>query len=213
VSEEHGPDLVRWYTRARKFPQLIGRTPDGARIPGGPYTVTQAVAAGVILVVGLNTLGIWARFGLLGNLLVLATVTWTAVWLLGRIPVGSRSPLSVATGLVHAVGAPSTGRLGGRAVRIRRPHRLRHTIVLARTEPTTAPIPAPAQVDAVPEEPTPGRRSRRAHQRPSEPAVAAPEEAETPPAAPQAAHGPRRAPLTGVQALLATHPTETETHR
>ena len=41
---------LKWYTRARKFPQLIGRTPDGTRIPGGPYTYTQ-VAAGVVTAV------------------------------------------------------------------------------------------------------------------------------------------------------------------
>ena len=33
---EKAPDVVRWYTRARKFPQLIGRTPDGAKTVGRP---------------------------------------------------------------------------------------------------------------------------------------------------------------------------------
>jgi hypothetical protein len=220
VSEEHGPDVVKWYTRARRFPQLIGRTPDGARIPGGPYTLTQAVAAGLILVIGLNTMGIWARFGLIGTIVTL-TVTWTAVWLLGRIPVGSRNPLSVATGLAHAVGAPPTGRLGGHAVRVRRPRRLRHTVVLALTDTTDltpaadrAPDSAPL---SLPAETTPAKRRVRfaGRPRPADPPGPA-RQAEPTAEAPPAPQEPRRAPLTGVQALLAAHPatrrTE-ETHR
>src|SRR5450759_686655 len=55
------PEVVKYYTRARKFPQLIGRTPDGAKIWGGPYTFTQAISAGVVLFVGVNTMGLWAH--------------------------------------------------------------------------------------------------------------------------------------------------------
>jgi len=33
--EDHH-EVVKWYTRARRFPQLIGKTPDGARLWGGP---------------------------------------------------------------------------------------------------------------------------------------------------------------------------------
>jgi hypothetical protein len=220
VSEEHGPDVVKWYTRARRFPQLIGRTPDGARIPGGPYTLTQAVAAGLILVIGLNTMGIWARFGLVGTIVTL-TVTWTAVWLLGRIPVGSRNPLSAATGLAHAVGTPPTGRLGGHAVRVRRPRRLRHTVVLALTDTTDltpaadrAPDSAPV---TLPAETTPAKRRVRFPGRPRPAGPPGPPQQARPTAeAPPAAQESRRAPLTGVQALLAAHPTTRgieETHR
>lgn len=132
MTDENETDVVRWYTRARKFPQLIGRTPDGMKLPGGPYTITQAVAAGVILVVGLNTMDIWARFGFIGNALTLALVTGGSVWGLGRIPVGSRNPISVLTGASNALFAPAVGRIGGRPVRIRRPHQVRHSIVVAR---------------------------------------------------------------------------------
>lgn len=190
MSDDNAPDAVRWFTRARRFPQLIGRLPDGTKIPGGPYTVTQSLSAAGLLIVGLNTTGIWARFGLLGNTLVLACVTASLVWLLGRIPVGARSPLSVATGLVHAVRAPSTGRMGGRAVRIRRPHRLRHTVVVALTHPD-ASTPAPAAPDPgggpVPAGP-PGAAPSR-HSGTATPADPRP-------------HRPR--PRTGVQALLAS---------
>lgn len=147
MTEEHGPDIVKWYTRARKFPQLIGRTPDGANLPGGPYTITQAVAAGVILFVGLNTMSLWARFGFIGNIVLLTAVTVVVVWTLGRIPVGSRSPVSVVSGLARAFAAPTNGRLAGRAVRIPRPRQLRHRVVFAvdqHLEPASATGPAEA---------------------------------------------------------------------
>ncbi|MGL5823589.1 MAG: hypothetical protein ACRCYU_01825 [Nocardioides sp.] len=226
MSEQHqqGPDIVKWYTRARRFPQLIGRTTDGARIPFGPYTVTQAVGGGLILVVGLNTMGLWARFGLLGNILMLGTVTWSVVWLLGRIPVGSRNPLSVATGIAHAIGAPATGRLGGRAVRIRRPHQLRHTVVLTLTDTTpvasadrdildetavTMPSAVPIGGVSAPKKLL-GALAIRPRPLEARPASRSPESRllDSP-----AALGPRRAPLTRVQALLASHPTATSHRR
>lgn len=131
MSTESGPDVVKWFTRARKFPQLIGRTPDGTRIWGGPYTLTQALGGAGVLVVGLKTMSLWAHFGFIGSLVVLVTITASVVWGLGRIPVGARSPLSMAAGVARAVGAPKTGRLGGHPIRIRRPHQLRHTVIFA----------------------------------------------------------------------------------
>ena len=139
-------EVVKWYTRARKFPQLIGRTPDGARLWGGPYTITQAVGGGLLLLVGINTMGLWARYGLLGNALLLLAVTYTAVLLLGRIPVGSRNPLAVLSGFATAVSSPRTGHHAGRPVRVRRPHRVRHRVVILQGSvplpPSAAPAPA-----------------------------------------------------------------------
>jgi hypothetical protein len=134
------PEVVKWYTRARRFPQLIGRTPDGKRIWGGPYTITQVVTAGVLLFVGVNTAGMWARYGLVGNGVLLLGITYGVVLGLGRVPVGSRSPLAVLAGTVRAVSAPPSGRLAGRAVRPRGPHRVRHrTTVLLDAAPEAIP--------------------------------------------------------------------------
>lgn len=168
------PEVVKWYTRARKFPQLIGRTPDGAKIWGGPYTFTQAIGAGVLLIIGVNTMGLWARYGLIGNAVLLVGLTYGVVLLLGRIPVGSRSPLSAASGVVHAVTSPRTGRLAGRPVRPRRPHLVHHRITVLLDEP-----PPPA-----------GKRLP--------PAVHVATAPVTPAPAP-----PRRVALSGVQVLLA----------
>ncbi|WP_203338614.1 hypothetical protein [Nocardioides limicola] len=145
MSHETPAEIVRWYTRARKFPQLVGRTPDGTKIPFGPYTVTQAVAAGVILLVAFNTTSVWARFGLLVNVTAFTCVLAGTVWLIGRIPVGSRSPVSVVLGAVQAITAPRAGRIGGRVIRVRPPHRVQHRLVVAvdlPDEPSPAPEPA-----------------------------------------------------------------------
>jgi len=145
--------VVRWYTRARRFPQLIGRTPDGARIPGGPYTITQVATAGVLMLIALKTTSLWAHYGLLANGLLLAGVVYGVVFLLGKIPLGSRNPLAIAAGAWRALTSPSTGRLGGRPVRLRGPHRVQHRMTVflpaaaptaAAPEPTATVPPAPA---------------------------------------------------------------------
>lgn len=158
------PEVVKWYTRARKFPQLIGRTPDGAKIWGGPYTFTQVVGAGVVLFVGVNTMGLWAGYGLIGNAMILLGVAYGVVLLLGRVPVGSRSPVAVLLGCIHAVSAPPTGRIAGRPVRIRRPHTVRHRItVLLDPAGDTSWASRPAVADpAVARPPLPLAETQRA---------------------------------------------------
>jgi hypothetical protein len=204
MSETPTTDIVKWYTRARKFPQLIGRTPDGMKLWGGPYTITQACGFGLVLFVGLNTMSLWASFGFVGNFIVLGAVAAGVVFGLGRIPVGSRSPFSVTTGAWKAVASPQHGRLGGRPVRIRRPHRLQHRMLVQ-----IDPVPAPAENPAPASEPTPAaeqtRRSRRRllparRPRPETPSPQ-PVAPEPVPASPQP-HTPAPA-LTGIQALLA----------
>lgn len=119
---EDAREVVKWYTRARKFPQLIGRTADGATIPGGPYTYTQIVSGVVVLVVGYQSVAVWGRFGLLGNAAVLLGVTLAVVFAVGRLPVGMRNPVSAAAGILRAVSASPVGVLGGRPLSIPRPH-------------------------------------------------------------------------------------------
>ena len=121
-------EVVRWYTRARSFPQLIGRTADGARLPGGPYTVAQIVAGAGVLATAAATTEVWARFNGVTNLAVLIGVTAGVVWGIGRLPPGGRNPLSVLAGAWTAAAAPRWGRLGSSAVRPRRARHLTHRI-------------------------------------------------------------------------------------
>ena len=67
-------DVVRFHTRGVRFPRLIGKTADGTRLPGGPYTITQVVATVTIFIVGQWTRPVWGGNGLAGDYLVL--VTW-----------------------------------------------------------------------------------------------------------------------------------------
>lgn len=135
-----GYEVVKWYTRARRFPQLIGKTPDGARIWGGPYTYTQVVGAAVVLVVGVKTVTLWGRLGMIGNAVLLLAITYTVALLLGRLPVGSRNPLAVGAGVLRALWAPAGGRCGGSPVRLRRPHRAPTRVVIS--PPTRVPAGA-----------------------------------------------------------------------
>lgn len=175
-------EVVKWYTRARRFPQLIGRTPDGATIWGGPYTYTQVVVGVVGVVIGAKTAWLWGQFGLIGNTLVLLGIVYGLVLLVGRLPIGSRNPLSVAAGTLRALSAPAQGRVAGRVVRPARQRRISPGLVI--TEPPrpdiAAPrVPAAARTPAADRAPTPARPAR----------VAAPS-------------------LTGVQRLLAGLPIE-----
>ncbi len=190
MTDTQTPDVVKWYTRARKFPQLIGRTPDGMKLWGGPYTMTQACGFILVLFVGLNTMSLWARYGLLGNFVVLGTVAAATVFALGRVPVGSRNPLIVATGLWKALASPRHGHLRGKPVRIRRPHRLQHKVLICLdttrqmiTAPTPPPAVRPSTAEAPPAQPLVG---------PSTPAQTPPQTGNPAPA------------LTGIQALLAS---------
>lgn len=138
AEEEHadGVEVVKWYTRARHFPQLIGRTPDGATIWGGPYTYTQ-VAVGVgVLVLGSQTIGWWGQFELIGNAIILLGITYGTVLLVGRLPLGSRNPLALLVGTLQAFTAPRLGKLAGSPFRLRPPHVARSTLVVAHHAPT-----------------------------------------------------------------------------
>jgi len=204
MAEATAVERVKWYTLARRFPQLIGRTPDGARIPGGPYTVTQAVGGMVVLAVGYYSMGLWAGFGTFGNYAVLILVTGATIIGLGKIPLGARNPVSIALGAARAASAPRAGRLRGKAVRVRAPHQVRHRIVVCRLIPTHAGDPTPTPVMAS----TPAATSPVTSPPPvpelREPTVAAPRAgARRRPARPPQTSSPVPQ-LTGVQALMAT---------
>ncbi len=151
-------EVVKWYTRARRFPQLIGKTPDGATIWGGPYTYTQVIAGVAFIVIGSKTTWLWGHFGLIGNALILLGCAYGLVVLLGRLPIGSRNPISVGSGAIRALSSPAQGRLGGAPVRIRRARPTRSRLVINHDAPSLAEIQARR---AAPTPPRPTRTRRR----------------------------------------------------
>lgn len=160
MNGDDGYEIVKWYTRARRFPKLIGKTPDGTRIWGGPYTYTQVIVAVVVLVVGNETLWLWGQFGLVGNALVLVGGSYGAAVAAGRLPIGMRSPVSVGVGCWRALTAPAHGVHAGMPVRLPRASVVRSQVVVStaaarRPAPTPAdtavsPVPAPVATPPAP---------------------------------------------------------------
>lgn len=185
-------EVAKWYTRARRFPQLIGKTPDGAKLPGGPYTFTQVGVFVGVFVVGLKTTHIWGAFGLLGNFAVLFGVAYGACFAAGRVPVGARNPFSVGASVLRAVAAPAGGRYRGSPIRPKRPHPISARLVIADTPRSVASLAGSAKsVQQEAPAPPPVRQAQS-----------------TPSPGPLQAPSP---PLTGIQLLLAssaTHPRE-----
>ena len=48
MNDDNNVEVIKDFTTARKIPQLIGRTPDGKKLPFGPYTVPQAVSGAAV---------------------------------------------------------------------------------------------------------------------------------------------------------------------
>ncbi len=207
--------MARFYTAARRFPQLIGRTPDGTKLPFGPYTVVQMAVGGVALVVLWNTTGLWARFGLIANIVVAISLLFAAVWSAGRLPPGLRNPLVIVGGWLKAA-ERSLG--SGRAValvRLPKP-RVAGGQVHMFTDPHPAsyedvadPDPSDEQVDDAPPDAAELAGAAAAaritgQSRPVEATLAPLTGAQRPLRTPvQHDHLAEATPLTGVQLLLA----------
>ncbi len=142
---------LKWYTRARKFPQLIGRTPDGTRIPGGPYTYTQVAAGVVTAVVLAQTTWLWAHGGLILNATIFIGATVGAVFAAGKLTPGMRNPIVLASGALNLM---SSGyRLDGTAMRDPKPNTATAAgpvTVFIPAPPLAKPITAPVEPVAVP---------------------------------------------------------------
>lgn len=134
-------DVVKFYTAARKIPSFVGRTHDGTKIPGGPYNVHAVITTAAVAALGYQLLGL-SRDSSVTTWLVLGAVAIGAGFLVARMPTDGRNPLSVVAGATAQLTAPSTGRLGGRIVRIRSPHVAYGRTLIAVT-PASAPLQAP----------------------------------------------------------------------
>ncbi|MFH8736828.1 hypothetical protein [Streptomyces sp. NPDC017964] len=113
------PDVVvgRCYTHARRHPLVIGRFPGGGRLWGGPYTIPQAVVIAAAFVVLMVFRPLWAHFGVLGNVVIAFALPYALGLLVRKVNVDGRNPLAVAGSVFGLMGAPSTGRMGGRPVK------------------------------------------------------------------------------------------------
>lgn len=116
--------MVRYFTRGLRFPRLIGKTPDGTKLWGGPYTTLQAVGGLTTLVLAFITRGLWTSGDFFTTYLVIFGVTAAVIYGLKYVKTGSRNPLIMVQGLVSVLLQPQLGRLNGQPVRLRRPRRI-----------------------------------------------------------------------------------------
>jgi len=137
-------DVVKWYTHARRFPSLIGRTSDGTRIPGGPYTPTQLITLAVLAWTASKTTWVWARFSTVGNIIFFVALVGLPVYALGKLPIGFRNPLRILIGALVAASAPAGGRVNGSALRAPRQMRVGGLVAVDPSSAIDRPRPVPA---------------------------------------------------------------------
>jgi hypothetical protein len=123
---------ARFYTGARRVTVLIGKLPNGGRVPGGPYTIVQIVVGSLTLLLGWNTRQIWGgAFGSpLTQLVALAAAAVAATWFSGKIPSTKRKIPDLMLDTFTAVVAPSTGTYKGSPIRLAVPHFVAGTVLL-----------------------------------------------------------------------------------
>lgn len=119
-SQSH-QDIAKVYTATRRFPQLIGRTSDGTRIWGGPYTYTQIFGGGGALIVLWKSLSLWSTGGALMDWALIVCLTAGIVFGLGKLPLGGRNPFSMLQGLGNAAVAGAPREVGGLPIRPSKP--------------------------------------------------------------------------------------------
>lgn len=187
------PMVMKWFTRVRRIPTLIGKMPSGERIKGGPYKAAQLVAFGGVLGLSLWSMKWWAKLpiyatGFDGQIYAYATALGLAVaagLVAKRMPGEGQSVLVVGSGSTRLLTSSSAPRFAGRSAVARPPARPRRQRRITITE-----LDATPQAPAVVEEPAPSLEQQPTPQ-------------QTPPA-------PSQAPTTAQQklaGLLAQHTT------
>lgn len=126
---------VRWFTAARHVPLLIGRTHDGTRIKGGPYTLVQAFVVPITAGVMWGTRGLWDTGSWVLNIGFTLLTAVGVGWISGRLP-DDRNPLLWVAGLFIATTQPRWGKSNGRRVTVPKPVQLRSHVVVQSRELT-----------------------------------------------------------------------------
>lgn len=137
-------NVVRFFTGARRIPLLIGKFPQGGRIPGGPYRLSQLFVGSIVLVAGWNLRFVWGP--LVGSPLVqiiaLLVAAAGATFAAGRLPATRRRLPDLAMGAVTATTVSSVGSYKGRPVRLPTPHRVTGQVALQLTIAGVDGVPA-----------------------------------------------------------------------
>jgi hypothetical protein len=130
-AEDRREATGQFYSGARRVKQLLGTFPDGTRIPGGPYTLTQALVLVGTVVIGWWTRPLWGH-DLLSDVILLGAVTLGAAVLAGKLPGGRVNPFRVISGALGLLVRPSSGTYRGRPMKTR----------YGKAAPRNRPLPA-----------------------------------------------------------------------
>lgn len=124
------PQLVlRWYTRARRIPRMVGKLPGSERgIPGGPYTLTQISGAAVTFWVLSKVSPALVGDGLIANLAVQVIPAVVVLFALRLVKPGGRDPVSSGIAACAVMTSSRWGRHGGRSLKPKKPVRVHATV-------------------------------------------------------------------------------------
>lgn len=137
MSNQDHVQTGRFYTAARKFQQLIGVTPAGEAIPGGPYTVTQFIVGIVVVVVGFISRPLWTQ-GAITDVLFIAAAAVGLTYGVGRMPGSRRSLINLINCSMALMFRPRTGKYRGQKL----------PATYSKTKPKKKPERASAAVSA-----------------------------------------------------------------
>lgn len=143
ASEQHG-QLGRSYTKARRYPWMIGKI-QGWIVPFGPFTALQIGVLVTTLWLLLQTAHLWTGLGIFA-LLVLALPP-AATWAVRHAHIDGRSPVHAIAGYLALATAPRQGTIRGRPTTTVLPHPTDLTGVIT-VEPVPDPTTAPADTPA-----------------------------------------------------------------
>lgn len=128
--EEHGYEVCRSYTFARRYPKLIGRIKSGIggdrgwTIPGGPYSPLQIGTFVVSFVVLVWSRAIWAHFGP-ANLVLYIGIPILLAFVVRHLQIENRPPYRFVAGFAKYLVWTNAGRRNGRRVGEPRSHTVR----------------------------------------------------------------------------------------
>jgi len=105
-----------------------------------------------MIILVLSTWGLWANYGLFGNVIFAGMAVLIPVYLAGMIRTKNRNPVTVFLGAISAWAAPGGGKVGNDKFMFRKPHQTAGaTLMDGLSRPTPEqPDPVPAVQPIVP---------------------------------------------------------------
>lgn len=146
----------RTYTHARRFPLVIGQI-GGYYLPV-PWTPAQLIIAVGTFLLMLTTRRMWARFGVVGNVVLIVGLPLVLSFLVRHLKIEGRSTFRALAAFGRYLSRSRTGKLHGRPVARRTSRRHQPTRIFATQTVPTRRTTDGLLVIAKPAAPPPKRR-------------------------------------------------------